>query len=164
MLDQNIHFNQLALNDFPCARLVRFILYYLINGRVSLELLHLKIDLIFKTVELILQWWVPFWHCGGYSKAKDHRTWSSHGFLYNFRAIISVVRYIYLDHTEWVNKKWPDPSKLMPIIVSSLFGIFFISIGITVCLVFALAHPFGWPEKSFLDYVPSWVQFQVTIQ
>jgi len=34
--------------------------------------------------------------------------------LYNngTRCILSILRYVYIVHTDWMNEKWPDPRRL----------------------------------------------------
>jgi hypothetical protein len=78
-------------------------------------------------------------------------------------SIISVLRYIHIEHQDWLNDKWPDITKLQPVVLVIQFLAFFLLL-LTNVVGFALfASPYGWPAKSFLKYVPPNIQIFLSI-
>ena len=78
-------------------------------------------------------------------------------------SIISVLRYIHIEHQDWLNQKWPDIVKLKPIVLSIQFFTFTLLILVNVVVFSLFASPYGWPAKSFLKFVPPNIQFFLSI-
>jgi len=72
--------------------------------------------------------------------------------------VISGLRYCYIIRRDWLDKYWPDHKTLR---LTALGAVFLILTGQlltnSVCFL-VLATPYGWPAKSFFNYVPVKVQ------
>ena len=72
--------------------------------------------------------------------------------------VISILRYISIEHSGWINNKWPEIKKLKPLALAAQFGSFGFLLLINTSAFVALASPYGWPGKSFIKHVPENVQ------
>ena len=73
-------------------------------------------------------------------------------------SIISVLRYFYIEHKEWIESKWPDPKQLRPIALAAVFSSYAAITSVDLGLFAIFATPYGWPTKSFIKHVPRNVQ------
>jgi hypothetical protein len=73
-------------------------------------------------------------------------------------SVISVLRYIFIEHQEWLNNKWPDVAKLKPLTIFAQLASFFSLLALSVLVYTISASPYGWPKKSFIKYVPFHIQ------
>jgi hypothetical protein len=78
--------------------------------------------------------------------------------LQNFRCIVSVLRFLYLVRRDWLEENWPDPKKLRLAALRMVFLTLFLQISTNSICFAMLATPYGWPAKSFFDFVPIKVQ------
>jgi len=78
--------------------------------------------------------------------------------LQNFRCIVSVLRFLYLVRRDWLEENWPDPKKLRLAALGMVFLTLFLQISTNSICFAMLATPYGWPAKSFFDFVPIKVQ------
>jgi hypothetical protein len=61
--------------------------------------------------------------------------------------ILSVLRYIYIDHSNWLHKKFPDPSKVGILAIMAVFLTHFTSVGINI----SVAAMGGWPQRKIME-------------
>jgi hypothetical protein len=73
-------------------------------------------------------------------------------------SLISVLRFLYLEHPTWLDNKCPDVKKLRILSLLAQFGLYLLLIIMNVTLIASVAVPYGWPEKTFIHHVPLSVQ------
>ena len=73
-------------------------------------------------------------------------------------SVISVMRYIFIEHQDWINNRWPDVTKLKPHAIFAQFASFFFFLFFNTLGYAIGASPYGWPQKSFIKHVPFHVQ------
>ena len=77
-------------------------------------------------------------------------------------SIISVLRYLYIEHTDWLHRKIPDSLKLRNIALFSQYFVF-AHLNVIVAVFFTVfAVPYGWPVKDFINEIPSDVKRLLT--
>jgi len=77
--------------------------------------------------------------------------------------VISVLRYLYLKHKDWIYTKWPDITKLRNIALATQLGFYVLQ-----CLSYGIAltyfaTPYGWPQEHFLCILPPHLQVYLSI-
>ena len=69
-------------------------------------------------------------------------------------SIISVLRYVYIEHKEWIERKWSGPKELRYIALFAQFFSFSAANLIDLGLLAVFATPYGWPSNSLITQVP----------
>ena len=67
-------------------------------------------------------------------------------------AIISGLRYLYIVHSEWLQEKWSDISKLKNLALTTTCVMYITFIIVSVGGFAWVAIPSGWPKRSFILY------------
>ena len=69
-------------------------------------------------------------------------------------SIISILRYFYIEHKDWIERKWPDPKVLRYIVLAAQFSSFVAVTLINLGLFAVFGTPYGWPSKDFFNNAP----------
>ncbi len=76
-------------------------------------------------------------------------------------SIISVLRYHYIEHKDWIERKWPDPKDLTSTALAAQFSCFGAIIFIDIGLLVVFATPHGWPSKGLIQHMPQNVKLLI---
>ncbi len=78
-------------------------------------------------------------------------------------SIISVLRFLYLEHQSWLDSKFPDVKKLQIVSLLAQFGVYLLLLALDLTCVAIVAVPYGWPQKTFIHHVPKKLQIQALL-
>jgi hypothetical protein len=69
-------------------------------------------------------------------------------------SIISILRYLYIEHKDWIERRWPNPINLTSTALVAQFSCFGAVMFVDLGLLVVFATPYGWPSKGFIEHVP----------
>jgi hypothetical protein len=78
-------------------------------------------------------------------------------------SIISILRFLYLEHQSWLDSKFPDVKKLQIVSLLAQFGVYLLLLALDLTCVAIVAVPYGWPQKTFIHHVPKNLQIQASL-
>ena len=75
-------------------------------------------------------------------------------------SVISILRFLYLQHQNWLESKFPDVKKLKILSLLTQFGSYLFLLMIDLVCLAIVAVPYGWPKNAFIIYVPFQLQIR----
>jgi hypothetical protein len=68
--------------------------------------------------------------------------------------VLSIMRYVYIVHKDWLEAKFPENKKLIAFTLGHVWMIFFFILSAVGLTFRATVAPYGWPRKSYSESVP----------
>ena len=77
-------------------------------------------------------------------------------------SVTSILRFLYLEHHNWLDSKFTDVKKLKILSLFAQFGFYLFLLILNLVCLSINAVPYGWPKKTFLHHVPFNLQIRVS--